>query len=195
MSKSNRIIDNLSCAEWIEQLQVFGSLESIYRELPFARKLFPNLGDAFAKLSEIKKQAEILQMPDRFNEIFSPYGWIAYESMNLEVIREAINHYEASGIEKAELYLAETYDEETLRFRIKQFNGNSEFRRRIRLVSLAKDDYLAERYHACIPLLLSILDGVVNDVSRHVGFFAESVDMTAWDSIAAHETGLQSIAS
>ena len=46
-----------------------------------------------------------------------------------------------------------------------------------------------------MPLLLSLLDGLVNDVSKHVGFFAENIDLTAWDCIAAHETGLQALAS
>jgi hypothetical protein len=73
-------------------------------------------------------------------------------------------------------------------------NGHHEFRRRVRLVELAKDDYLAGRYHACVPLLLALLDGLANDVSKHVGFFAQAVDMTAWDSIAAHETGLANLA-
>jgi hypothetical protein len=40
-----------------------------------------------------------------------------------------------------------------------------------------------------------LLDGLVNDVSKHVGFFAKNVDLTAWDCIAAHETGLQTLAS
>ena len=60
---------------------------------------------------------------------------------------------------------------------------------------MAREDYLAGRYHACIPLLLSLLDGLVNDVSKHVGFFAENVDLTAWDCIAGHESGLQVLAS
>ena len=60
---------------------------------------------------------------------------------------------------------------------------------------MARDDYLAGRYHACIPLLLSLLDGLVNDVSKHVRFFAENVDLTAWDCIAAHESGLQALSS
>lgn len=43
--------------------------------------------------------------------------------------------------------------------------------------------------------MLSLLDGIVNDVSKHVEFFADSANMTVWDSIAAHETGLQVVAS
>jgi len=115
--------------------------------------------------------------------------------MNLEVMKKAISLAESEGLDKAEIFLSEHYDEETLKWGIVRFNGNTEFRRRIRLAELAKVDYLEGRYHACIPLLLCLLDGIVNDVSKHVGFFAQSVDMTAWDCIAAHESGLQSLAA
>ncbi|MFZ2633205.1 MAG: hypothetical protein WA081_19535 [Desulfosalsimonadaceae bacterium] len=195
MSKNKRIIDNPSSAEMIEQLKAFESLETLYKGIPFARKLFPKLEEVFTKFSDIKQQAEIFNIPDRFNDIFGEHGWIAYESMNLEVMKEAVALSEANGIRKAEIFLSEYYDEDTLKWGILRFNGDADFRRRIRLAELAKVDYLAERYHACIPLLLSMLDGIVNDVSKHVGFFANSADMTAWDCIAAHETGLQSLAA
>lgn len=50
------------------------------------------------------------------------------------------------------------------------------------------------RYHACVPLLLSLLDGVVDDTSGRVGFFAKGSDLVVRDSIAAHETGLTVLA-
>lgn len=195
MTKSKRIIDNPSYADLLRQIRAFESFESLYKAIPFAGRLFPKLDEIFSSFSEIKKQAEILEIPDRFNEVFSKFGWIAYESMNLDVMKKSITCYESKGIEEAELYLVESYDEGTLKFGIMRFNGNIEFRRRIRLASLAKEDYLEKRYHACIPLLLSLIDGLVNDVSKSVGFFAKSANMTAWDSIAAHETGLKFLAS
>ena len=195
MNKDNRIIDNPSYAEMIKQLQSFESLEAFYKALPFAKKLFPKFEDLFEKFSEIKQQAELLSIPDKFNETFAEHGWISYESMNLEKMKKAISLAESEGIDNAEIFLSEYYDEETLKWGILRFKGDNEFRRRIRLAELAQKDYLAERYHACVPLLLSLLDGVVNDVSKHVGFFAQSADMTAWDCIAAHETGLQALAA
>ena len=195
MAKNSRIIDNQSSAEMIKQLQSFESLEALYKALPFAKKLFPKAEGAFSKLSEIKLQAEILSIPDKFNNTFNECGWIAYESMNFEVMKKAVFLSESEGLDKAEIFISEHYDEETVKWGILRFKSNTEFRRRIRLAELAKVDYLEERYHACIPLLLSLLDGIVNDVSKHVGFFAQSADMTAWDCIAAHETGLQSLAA
>lgn len=195
MSKPKKIIDNPTSAELLKQFAAFESLEALYKAFPFARRFFPKMEDAFNEFLKIKKQAEILKVPDQFNERFANLGWIAYESMNMEVMQKAINIHDTEGKDSAEKLLADSYDEETLKWGILRFNGNRDFRKRIRLTELAREDYLAGRYHACIPLLLSLLDGLVNDVSKHVGFFAANVDLTAWDCIAAHETGLQTLAS
>lgn len=195
MSKPKKIIDNPTSAELLKQFTAIESLEALYKTFPFARRIFPQMEDAFSEFNKIKAQAEILEAPDKFNERFADLGWIAYESMNIEMMQKAICVYDAEGTDAAEHFLAESYDEDTLKWGILRFNGHRDFRKRIRLAELATEDYLAERYHACIPLLLSLLDGLVNDVSKHVGFFANNVDLTAWDCIAAHETGLQALAS
>lgn len=195
MSKPTKIIDNPTSAELLKQFEAFESLEALYKAFPFARSLFPKMEDAFNEFKKIKQQAEILRIPDQFNERFANLGWIAYESMNMEVMQNAISIHDTEGEDAAEAFLSDSYDEETLKWGILRFSGNRYFRKRIRLTELAREDYLAGRYHACIPLLLSLLDGLVNDVSKHVGFFAENVDLTAWDCIAAHETGLQTLAS
>ncbi|MDG4868677.1 hypothetical protein P8631_11760 [Guyparkeria sp. 1SP6A2] len=195
MSKTKKIIDNPTNAELLKQFEAFETLEALYKDFPFARRLFPKVEDAFNEFKKIKKQAEILKVPDQFNERFTSLGWIAYESMNVKVMQKAINIHDTEGKDAAEDFLADSYDEETLKWGVLQFNGNRDFRKRIRLTELARDDYLTGRYHACTPLLLSLLDGLVNDVSKHVGFFAEDVDLTSWDCIAAHESGLQTLAS
>ncbi|MEM1253908.1 MAG: hypothetical protein AAGI69_15875 [Cyanobacteria bacterium P01_H01_bin.21] len=195
MGKKSKIVDNSSAQDILEQINGFDGFEALYRAVPFSKKLFPKLEKVFSDFSKLKDQASILLIPDQFNEIFSQHGWIAYESMNFEVMKGAINLYKYEGLTTAEEYLTDSYDEKALKWGIIRFNGHSEFCRRIRLVELAKDDYLSGRYHGCVPLLLSLIDGLVNDVSKHVGFFAENVDLTAWDCIAAHETGLQTLAS
>lgn len=191
MAKSKKIIDNPTPSKLLEQVYAIQKLERIYKITPFSRKLFPQIGNAFDQF----KQTEILQYPDQFNERFSTLGWIAYESMSLDVIQKSISIYETDGQSKAEDFLTDSYDETTLNQGILRLKGNDHFHKRIRLIVLAKDDYLASRYHACIPLLLSLLDGLSNDISSHVGFFAKNIDLTAQDSIAAHESGLQTLSS
>lgn len=192
MNKPKKIQDNPSIAKITNQME---SIEALYKISPILKIFFPKMGKAFESFPEIKNQAKIFEVPDKFNERFSELGWIAYESMSLEVMKEAIAKYDTEGVKIAEQFLTDSYDADCLKWGVLRFQGNQEFRRRIRLIELAKEDYLAKRYHACIPLLLSLLDGIVNDISKHVGFFADSANMTVWDSMAAHETGLQVVAS
>lgn len=193
MTDKKRIADNESLAEMLALIQGARAIENLWQAVPLFQKLFPRLSDFSEKLAELKEQSKILLLPDRFNEIFASSGWIAYESMSLEVMKKAIETFEEHGLEVAQEYLAATYDADTLKWGTLRLNGHDEFRKRMRLVELAKEDYLAGRYHACIPLLLSLMDGLTNDVSRHVGLFADNANLTAWDCIAAHESGLQSL--
>lgn len=192
MSKPKKIKDNPSFAKITDQIK---AIEALYNFSPLLKVFDPKMGEALDSVPEIISQAQIFEVPDKFNERFAELGWAAYESMSLDIMKEAINIYDSKDINLAEKFLADSYNADSLKWRISRLKGNQEFRRRIRLIELAKEDYLAERYHACIPLLLSLLDGIVNDVSKHVGFFADSANLTVWDSIAAHETGLQVVAS
>ena len=180
MNKPNKIADNPSSKELLDQLKALEGFEALYDLLPWTGRIFPKLRHFFSDFAEIKKQAEVLLLPDQFNEIFAPLGWIAYESLSVEVMGKAIEIARSQATQNAEEYLADHYDAETLKWEILRFKGDKEFRRRIRLFELARDDYHAGRYHACVPLLLSLTDGLVNDISKHLGFFAENSDMTAW---------------
>lgn len=193
MANKKCIADNESIAKMLGLIQSASAIESLWQAVPLFQKMFPRLSDFSEKLAELKDQSKILLLPDRFNELFASSGWISYESMSTDVMRKAIETFEAHGLGAAEDYLVSTYDADTLQWGILRFNGHPEFRKRMRLVELAKDDYLAGRYHACTPLLLSLMDGLANDVSRHVGLFAGNADLTAWDCIAAHESGLQTL--
>ena len=192
MSKPKKIKDNPSFVQVTNQIK---GIEALYKISPILKIFFPKISKAVEGFPEIKNQAKIFEVPDKFNERFSELGWVAYESMSLEVMKEAIAKYDTEGVKVAEQFLTDSYDADCLKWGVLRFQGNQEFRRRMRLIELAKEDYLAKRYHACIPLLLSLLDGIVNDISKHVGFFADSANMTVWDSMAAHETGLQVVAS
>jgi len=195
VDKKSRISENHSIAEILQLIETAGSIESLYRSVPFLKLVFPGFKETAEKLAELQEQAKDMLVPDQFNDLFSSVGWIAYESMNLQIMKDAITIHEGDGLEAAEVFLAESYDSKNLKCGIQWFNGHPEFRKRIRLAELARDDYLQGRYHACVPLILSLLDGVVTDVSKHVGFFADNADLTAWDCIAAHESGLQTLAS
>lgn len=187
-----KIADNHSSKEISDGIKAFENLAKVGGLIPFFRSSEKYKG-LVSSLQNLKAQSEILDLPDRFNEKFSKVGWIAYESMNVDMMKRAIHIEETEGIEAAEKELAHFYDEDALKFGLMRFNGDPDCRRRIRLLELAAEDYLASRYHACVPLLLSLSDGLVNDISKHVGLFAENSDMVVPESVAA-QTGLNQLA-
>jgi hypothetical protein len=193
MSDKDKIKDNPTCAELIKNAQGMGALSNVVA-------FFEKLGIKNTKISEAFKQVpdlvsktlELVNMPDRFNEHFSKIGWVAYESLNFELMSKVVNLADEGKFEEANELIVEHYNEDTLKWDLTFMKALEEYRLRDDLAQKAKEDYLKGRYHACVPLVLSIIDGIVIDIEQK-GFFARGVDLTAWDSIAAHSSGLQEL--
>ncbi|WPQ57156.1 hypothetical protein [Paenibacillus polymyxa] len=140
--------------------------------------------------------SDLVTVPDRFNDMFAERGWILYDMMSLATAEEAVKRAEDGDIEGAEQKLVEYYDAETTRLHLSMMQAIKAFRPRLRLAYRALTDYEEERYHACIPVVLALLDGLVNDIHQNrKGFFAEDIEFEAWDSLAAHSKGLGQLAS
>lgn len=142
-------------------------------------------------LEDIENQKQILFLPDEFNRLFSDMGWFAYETMSATVIEKAIANMNTSGEEAAKSIIIEYYNKETLRFHIKRMNVHESFKIRMDLIYKAFEDYEAERYYSCIPLLLMICDGIVNDVTKSKGLAADATNMEVWDCVAGHSSSLE----
>jgi hypothetical protein len=154
------------------------------------------IDEGMFKVDELEVMIQELAMiPDRFNDLFAGKGWIIYDSMNVEVAKEAIKKAESGDIDGAEADLVNYYAPDKIEWNLQTMMAVNAFRPRMRLARLALVDYREERYHACIPVILSLLDGLVNELQeRRRGFFAEEVNLEAWDSIAAHSKGLNVLA-
>ncbi|KAF5430599.1 hypothetical protein C5S36_12680 [Candidatus Methanophagaceae archaeon] len=149
--------------------------------------------DKLNELDALEEQFKRLrQIPDMFNKYLAERGWIAYETMNFDIMTKAVQLAEEGKLEDAESILVGYYNEKNLRFMISSLKGIEEFQPRARLIYKALDDYLAERYHACVPVVLMMIDGFVNDIEQK-GFFATNIDLTVWDTIAAHDSGLNTL--
>ncbi|AVH72287.1 hypothetical protein [Nostoc sp. 'Lobaria pulmonaria (5183) cyanobiont'] len=191
-SDNIKIIDNPSYKKLLETFSGMKSVFQIVSFLEFIGIKNASLSEAFSNLPEVQEQLKILYIPDKFNEYFSKFGWVAYESLNVDLMQKAIELVDKSKFEEAENLLTDYYNEQTLQWLLMTMLGVKEFRNREEFAKLAKEDYLAERYYACVPILLMLIDGLVNDIEQ-TGFFAEGTDLTAWDSIAAHSSGLQEL--
>lgn len=193
MSKE-RIEDNPSNKKFKKELEGAEALHNLTKFFSFFGIKNKDLEEAFSSLPDIKKQAELLsKSPDKFNSHFAQRGWIAHESMNSDLMLTSIELADKGLIDVAELELINFYTSKEIHWRLHQLKGIDAFSIRYNFFLLAYEDTLAERFHAAVPVLLMMIDGAVNDIDKGKGFFADNTNLTAWDSIAAHSTGLTAL--
>jgi len=188
--KSNKIKNIYSFLEMEDQIEGIKDLKKIFKLASYFGFDNENFNEEFEKVDELKKQFKKLrELPDNFNEHFAEDGWIAYESLNMEIMQEAVSLANEEKAQEAQRLLVDYYNKENIEFFLTRLNGIEEFKPRMELLYKALDDYIEERYHSCIPIVLMMIDGFVNDIKQK-GFFASGIDMSVWDTIAAHDSGL-----
>lgn len=173
------------------------------RDLPSVQKLaqqlaaFKVLGillprDQRNKLAGLEQEYHrITDTVDSFYALLGPRNWVFTDDFNLAAIEHVIDTDDPST---AETRLLEYYKEEgRISFPMRRLQRFDAMRPRLQLLSKALDDYQAERYYAVVLVLLSVMDGFVNDQDRAArqGLHARSPeDMVAWDSVVGHHLGL-----
>lgn len=188
---NDRIENNPQYQKFKKDLEGAEALQKIIKFFSLFGLKNKGLNDAFSSLPDIKKQLEILsKSPDKFNDYFSSRGWIAHESMNSDLMLSSIELAEKGFIDVAEKELIDYYASDKIEWLLPQLKSIDAFKIRYKLLRFAYEDTITERYYSVVPVLLMMIDGAVNDIDKNKGFFAENTDLTAWDSIAAHSTGL-----
>ena len=161
--------------------------------------LFPRskVQDLRTQLKDMKDMFDTLvKIPDEFNSFFAERGWIAYERMNIEVMRDCVSLAKQDKLEEAEEKLVRYYNEEHITWGITWAITHPAFMDRWeQMHEQVLEDYKAGRYYSCIPLVLIIIDGAVQDVDKNHGLASDGCDVQAWDSIAGHSSGLAAIKS
>lgn len=187
---SKKIKDNESIQP-LSNLLKLGELSfSVLDKIPVIYKLSTKIKSFKEQFIEIQNQSSILTLPDQFNELFSKEGWICYGALSKSILENSVKLGLENRIEEAKILLIDSINEESINQILLKCQTRKHFESRVTLLELLKLDYQEGRYHACIPLLLALIDGLANDISTHVGFFAEKSDLELFDSITAHETGL-----
>ena len=187
---SKKIKDNESIQPLINLLQLGELSFFVLDKIPFIYKLSPKIKSFKEQFIEIQNQSSILTLPDQFNKLFSKEGWICYGALSKSILEESVKLGLENRIEEAKILLTDSIDEDYINQILLKCQARKHFKSRVTLLELLKLDYQAGRYHACIPLLLALIDGLANDISAHVGFFTGKSDLELFDSITAHETGL-----
>lgn len=180
-----------------------GVFNNFYKLWPILRPLARKFGVDVEEIDEQLQQVpelgrnieEMITIPDQFNDLFGDLGWILSESnMDLSVAKEAISTAESQGIGAAEQLLVDYFSPEWVekrKYRLEMIQG---FRPRFTLAMKALEDYKAGRYYASILVILSLIDGWVNDLNivdhQRKGFFDKESKLIAYNSMTAHPKGL-----
>lgn len=134
---------------------------------------------------------EITGVVERFYAILGEWGWIFHDDLNLE----AMSAIAASAdSETAQQRLIDYYmSGDHIQWSLRRLGHHPAMRPRLELAQKALHDYQERRFYSSVLILLSVVDGFVNDFepARRKGLHArESEEMSAWDKAAGHHQGL-----
>lgn len=151
--------------------------------------------ESFEQLDELLQQASALDFPDKFNKAFGSRGWIMlHRAYSQEMVVKALELHDEGDFDAAELAIVDWFNQDHLShhvgMRIKNFQAG---RDRYDQINEAMALYQEGRYLAAAPLILIICDGFASDILKTDGLFSKDADLSAFDSVVGHETGLPSL--
>lgn len=187
-NRKNQVSDNPSTAEMKAMLPLVKAASLIAGAFSF----FGNEKAAKIKAAadEVLNQADILDVPDRFNAAFADQGWIATNSFSMQIMKEALAHHVHDRADEAQKTILSWFDEGNISlFCIQRSRRHHKAHLRDDQLHEALKLYLEERYMAAVPLILIACDGMTSDVVGYSPFKADA-DLSCFDSIVGHETAL-----
>ena len=134
---------------------------------------------------------ELVNLVDAFYDLLGSRHWIFTNFLNLDIAREIVK---AQSPEEAEQQIIEYYQtESTLNLALVQLRRQPAMEARLPLIHYALDDYRAGRYYSTVHILISVMDGFVNDCNpeqRKDMSARNEEEMTGEDGAAALSRGL-----
>ncbi|MCP9207185.1 hypothetical protein [Streptomyces cucumeris] len=169
------------------------SVRQLHQQLRQTRALrFLIPRDQRPDLAVVERRLQHLcETVDAFYQVLGPRNWIFHENLPVDAIAELLTS--EGGPEAAEeAFIALYTDQDALASRLQVINKLPALRKRRHLILKAHEDYAAGRYYACIHLLISVMDGFVNEFETvRRGLHArQAEDLHAWDSVVGHHMGL-----
>ncbi len=145
--------------------------------------IFLNRGEEAQLRNLESKLKEMIIQVENFNDRFSDFGWCAYDSMSIDLIKNVNDEFEKNGFESAENILVDYYKSDVAEVVHWIKNSSKAFSDRYELLQLFFKNHFDETYYASVLLGLIIVDGAVNDFTKSKGFFAEGTNVDAWDCL------------
>lgn len=181
---------NLSPYGSVRDLPSVVEMETQLRGLGVFALIIPKV-----KRSEVKRlRAEferIVVTVDRFYALLGPRNWVFTDDLNMPAMEHVVD---TDDPVVAEARLLEHFRaEDRLSFPAGQLHRFEQMRSRMHLIEHARRDYEAARYYSCVLVLITVMDGFVNDFEkdRRKGLHSRSAEeMAAWDSVVGHHLGL-----
>lgn len=134
----------------------------------------------------------IVETVDRFYKLLGERNWVFTNDLDLTSVTQVIDAGNTELAEKRILDYYKTGDNIASPLnRLRRFDA---MQPRIELLQKALADYEAGRYYSTVLVLLSVMDGFVNDLdtAARQGLHARPADdMVAWDSVTGHHLGLR----
>ena len=163
---------------------------SFLRKLPLGETTSTSLAEAQCALASVEQSlSDILTTVRDFNRVFQKVGWCASDQLSVNIMKHALSEAASGDIASGEEVLTEAMDATTIQLGIASIKRLPEQSKRWGLLMLAKEDYLQDRFHAVVPIVLAQADGLVNDFEP-TGLFAEGTDLVSEESIAGHPDAL-----
>ncbi|MCL4258601.1 MAG: hypothetical protein KJZ53_08750 [Anaerolineales bacterium] len=192
---SGEIKNNPKYQKLLSQLidaQSFKPLLSLLRLLGLDVKV---LEEQLLEMNRLKGEVERLaSLPDRFNNLFLSHGWLLFEAFEVSAAEKAIEICETQGISAADDFLASYLSPEWVKKHFVYLTHIEGFSQRVTLAEKALIDYEEQRYYATALVVLTLIDGWVNELNivdyQRLSFFSDKTNLVAWDSVVAHESGL-----
>lgn len=182
-----------------ERREPYGSMEDLpsvieARQMLLGMRLLGWVGGREVRTQARELRAsldEITGVVDLFCSKLGDRGWIFHDDLNLSAMSEISSSPDPDIAEQR--LIAYYMSGDHLQWSLRRLGHHAAMRPRLTLAQRALDDYQERRFYSCVLVLLSVLDGFVNDFepARRRGLHArESEEMSAWDKAAVHHRGL-----
>ncbi|MEV7374677.1 hypothetical protein AB0O51_27825 [Streptomyces sp. NPDC090301] len=129
---------------------------------------------------------------DAFYQLLGDKHWIYHDHLSLTAVRAVLDTADGDADRAEQLLIEHYHDPEHLTLMLLPLRKLPAMRRRLDLVEKARQDYFDGRFYSTVHVLLSVMDGFVNELETvRRGLHARKPEeLRAWDSVAGHHLGL-----
>jgi hypothetical protein len=141
---------------------------------------------------ELQRQLEhMTRTVDNFAKLLGPRNWVFHSKLPIDDMAALVRDGDPERAERQFIEFHRT--DEWLPFWIQRLWGVPDLKPRLDLLKRALADYQSDRFYASVLVVVTVMDGFVNDVDKKTrrGLHARSQEeLQAWDSVVGHHHGL-----